>query len=114
LVPRLELCEAPRPPASRLSHISCRDPPHDKAVGIRDLNHCIIRSVQVAPDLLSELQAFVASCGKVRHIGAFVVLLKQAVIPEMEIVLHQPLTLIRAFSARLLTLGDPQISKRDV
>ena len=114
MVPRLELCESPRPPASRLSHIGCRDPPHDKAVGIRDLNHRIIGSVQVAPDLLSELQAFVASCGRVRHIGAFVVLLEPAVVPEMEIVLHQPLTLIRAFSAHPLTSGGPQISKRDV
>ena len=114
MIPRLELRNGTKPAASRLSHIGCRDPPHDKAVGIRDLNHCIIGSVQVAPDLLSELQAFGASYGRVRQIGAFVVLLKQAVVPEMEIVLHQPLTWIRAFSAHPLTSGEPQISKRAV
>jgi hypothetical protein len=92
--PRLELRDAPKPAASRLSHIGSRDPPHDKATGLRDLNHGLIWSVQAAPDLLSELQAFVARSGKVRQIGAFVVRLEQATVPEVEIVLHQSLTLV--------------------
>jgi hypothetical protein len=98
--PRLELRDASKAAASRLSYIGSRDPPHDKAVGIRDLNHGLIRSVQAAPDLLGELQAFVARGGKVRQIGAFMILLEQAAVPEMEIVLHQSLTLIgRSVSA---------------
>ena len=99
--PRLELRDAPKPAASRLSHIGGRDPPYDKAIGISDLNHGLIRSVQAAPDLLSKLQAFVARGGRVRQIGAFMVLLEQAAVPEVEIVLHQSLTLIgRSVSAR--------------